>query len=110
MIESGYEIIITVQDIAFSAAFFMLICGSKRRAYKGSRIMAHASNSIAMGRHQDIIDDLEETEAIWQKLKDITIKQTKITNEKLEELKKYKIDWYFWADEALEMGIIDEII
>lgn len=110
LVKSGYEIITTVQDTAFSAAFFMLICGSKRRAYKGSRIMCHAANTGAVGRHQDIIDDLDETNAIWDKIKEITISQTKITNEKLEELKKYKIDWYFWADEALELGVIDEIL
>lgn len=110
MINSGYEIITVVQTTAFSAGFWILSCGSKRKAYANSRIMVHASMGGIRGRHQDMIDDLEEAQEIWNRLKKITTDNTKITNKRMEELKKCKFDLYFWGDEALEYGVVDIIL
>lgn len=40
----------------------------------------------------------------------MTIKKTKILKESLEENRKTKIDWYMTAEEALNLGVVDEII
>jgi ATP-dependent Clp protease protease subunit len=110
MIDSGYNIITTVQAIAFSGAFWILCAGSLRRAYKNSRIMTHNILSGTVGKHQDILDDLEEIEAIWKRLKEVVTSYTYISDEKMEEIKKCKFDWFFWGDEAIELGVVDEIL
>ena len=38
------------------------------------------------------------------------IERTKITKEKLEEIKLYKKDWYIHLDEALELNIVNNLI
>jgi len=112
MIKDGYKIITTVHSIAFSGGFWILSCGSERRGFADSRIMVHNISGGVIGKHQDMIEDLEETQAIWNKLKEITIQNTNITDEKMEEIKKMKCDWYFWGSEAIQdkLGVIDKII
>jgi ATP-dependent protease ClpP protease subunit len=113
MIEKdGYEIITTVHTTSFSGGFWILICGSIRRALADSRIMVHNIISGSEGKHQDIIDDLEEIEKIWIKLKKLVTDFTNISDEKMEEIKKYKYDWYFWGEEAVKdnLKVVDEII
>lgn len=110
MVANGYEIITTCHSTAFSGAFMILIAGSKRRAFKNSRLMVHNISFGTIGKHQDIIEDLEETELLWIRLKDIIKETTAIEEARLEEIKKMKYDWYFWGDEALEYKIVDELI
>lgn len=112
MKENGYKIITTARTHAYSGGFWLLICGSERRAYKNTRIMVHNILSGTMGRHQDMIDDLEDIQSIWIRLKKVVTKYTNITDKQIEELKKNKRDWYFWGDEAIEqnLGVIDKLI
>lgn len=110
MIDKGYEIITTCHSTAFSGAFMILIAGSKRRAYRNSRLMVHNISFVTGGKHQDIIEDVEETEALWERLKEIITDRTLIQEKRLEEIKKFKYDWYFWGDEAMKYQIVDEII
>lgn len=41
---------------------------------------------------------------------DIITSKTKVTKERLNEVLEYKQNWIFTAQEALELGIITEII
>jgi len=108
----GYKIITTVHTIAFSGGFWILISGSDRRALPDSRIMVHSAISGTSGKHQDMIDDMEETETIWNKLKSIITDTTNISDARLEEIKKMKYDWYFWGSDAVkeEFNIVDKIL
>lgn len=108
----GYCIITTVHSTAFSGGFWILISGSKRRAYANSRIMVHNILGGTMGKHQDMIEDMEETEKIWTRLKKVVTDNTNISDEKMEEIKRCKYDWYFWGDEAMDSKykIVDEIL
>ena len=40
----------------------------------------------------------------------MTIRLTKISKKRLSEVLKNKIDWYMTAEEALSLGVIDEVI
>lgn len=110
MIKQGYNIQTTCHSTAFSGAFMILIAGSERRAYENSRLMVHNIASGVIGKHQDMIDDLEEVGVLWVKLKEIITRRTNITDDKLEQIKKEKYDWYFWGDEAIEYQIIDKLL
>ena len=112
MINDGYNIITTVHTTAFSGGFWLLICGSERRALSDSRIMVHSIISGTFGKHQEMIDDMEETKTMWNKLKEIVTENTNISDDRLEEIKKLKYDWYFWGSEALkdDLKVIDYLI
>ncbi len=110
MIDIGYEIIITVTGYAMSMGQSIALTGTKRRAYRHARFMVHAITSGTWDSLQGMQDDLEETEYLWKELKEHIKKYSKITEEQLEFYKERKKDWYFSAQEALELGVIDEIL
>jgi len=112
IMNDGYKIITTAHTIAFSGGFWILISGSERRALPDSRIMVHSAISGTSGKHQDMLDDMDETMTIWNKLKSIITDNTNISDMRLEEIKKMKYDWYFWGSDAVkeEFNIVDKIL
>jgi len=108
--EDGYKIITTVNSVAMSMGFMILLCGSHRQGLRHSRIMCHQPSSASWGTLQDMIEGTEETLALWNRMKELILKYTKITDEQLEDIKSRKYDWFMWSSEALELGVIDEII
>lgn len=108
--EIGYVIITTVQGVAMSMGAWILSVGTIRRALRHARIMFHQPSSGSWGDLENMQRDVEETECLWQRMKDLAIKYTSVTDEKLEYHKKLRQDWFMWADEALENKIIDEIL
>lgn len=108
--DSGYKVVTTANSIAMSMGFMILLVGSKRRALRYSRIMCHQPSSSCWNSLQEMEEGVEETQALWQKMKELIIDNTNITEEQLDDIKARKYDWYFWADEALELGVIDAIL
>jgi len=110
MQKNGYRIIATVNSVAMSMGFMILICASHRRALEHSRLMCHQPNSGTWGTLQDMEESLEETTNLWNRLKKLIIEYTAITNEQLEDIKTRKYDWFMWSEEAKKLNVIDEII
>lgn len=110
MREKGYKIITTVNSVAMSMGFMILLCGSERRGLKHSRIMCHQPSSASWGTLQDMEESVEETLSLWNRLKDLIIRYTNITEEQLEDIKSRKYDWFMWSEKAKELGVIDTIL
>lgn len=110
MQNDGYEIITTASGLCASMAFIILIAGSKRRAYEYATIMVHTPSSCTWGFLKDMQEDVEETDRLWEVLKTIIVRKSHITEYKLDEIYKCKQDWYMDVDNALELGVIDEIL
>ena len=108
--EKGYKIITTVNSFAMSMAFMILLCGTERRGLKHSRIMCHQPSSSSWGTLQEMKEDLDETNIIWDRMKELIIKYTNITNNQLEDIKSRKFDWFMWSEEAIKLGVIDKVI
>lgn len=84
---------------AYSAGFAIFIAGHKRFAQMYSRFMVH---QISYGTHGELQTHEEtlDNEILSQELIDNFITtQTKITKKKLNEIRKTKTDWYFFACE-----------
>jgi ATP-dependent Clp protease protease subunit len=95
--------------MAYSAGFFIFITGKERFAYPNSSFLFH-EGSISMGvsdagKFRNYANFYEK---LLVKLKDITLGNTKMTEDDYEAHKKD--DRWFLADEALELGICDKII
>lgn len=108
--ELGYKIITTVNSVAMSMGFMILLCGTERRGLKHSRIMCHQPSSASWGTLQDMEESVEETIELWKRMKELITKYTNITDEQLEDIKSRKYDWFMWSEQAKELGVIDTII
>lgn len=95
---------------AMSCGFVMLICGHKRFAYELATPMYHQVSSGAVGKMKDIEEDVVEGKRLQKILEKLTLENTLITKKKLKKIYNTKKDWFMTADEALELGVVDEII
>lgn len=95
---------------AMSCGFMMLIFGHKRFAYENATPMYHQVSSGAWGKVQDMEERIAETKRLQNLFEELTIRKTKISKEKLDDIREKKFDWFMTAEEALKLGVIDEII
>lgn len=92
---------------AYSGGFFTFICGHRRIAYPHASFLYHEGSVQNGGTAIQFRNFSEFHERKMEELKRITLSHTKITEELYD--KKKKDDWWLTADEALELGIADEI-
>lgn len=92
---------------AYSGGFFTFIAGHRRFAYPHSSFLYHegyTSNGGDANKFRNYVDFYQRQ---LKQLEKITLKHTKITPEQYKD--HIKDDWWLDADEALELGICDEI-
>ena len=99
-----------VTGAAMSCGFLLLIHGHKRFAYKHATPLYHQVSSGAWGELKYLEERLEETKRLHNLIEKLTIERTKITQKKLDKIYKQKIDWFMSAEEALKLGVVDEIV
>lgn len=97
-----------VTGAAYSGGLFTAICGHKRFGYKYSSYLSHEGSCQMGGDAHKFRNQAKFYEKQLDMLKDITLNNTKITDE--EYTTHVKDDWWFTAEEALAAGLIDEII
>lgn len=108
--QSKVKVETIVTGSAKSCGFLLLIAGHERFSYKHSTGMYHQITAGSPGKIQDILEDLEECERLQKWIEQLTIRRTKIKQEKLTHNRKTKFDWYMSADEMLKNGVVDKII
>lgn len=80
-------------------------------AYENTTLMYHQlSWNSGFGKFKDIDEANFQAKLDQQKLDKLILETTKIPEEKLTEIIKTKQDWYMGVKEALEYGVIDEIM
>lgn len=99
-----------VTGCAMSCGFLILLAGHKRFAHKMSTPLYHQVSTGFFGKVQDMEEKLEEAKRLQTQIEDYTKSRTKIGKKKLREILENKKDWYMSADEALELGVVDEIL
>ena len=107
---SKTEVDITCFGKIMSMGIIVLLAAKTRKAYRNTRFMIHEMSSCVFGKLADMEETLDESKQLNKILFDIIEKETNINKSKLKEIYEHKTDWYFSADEALELGIITEII
>lgn len=93
---------------ACSMGSLILACGHKRIAYENTIVMIHEGGISLDGTIGQVKDIMEFSKKTEERAKKIILDNTKITEEKYDSMTRK--DWWMYADEALELGIIDEII
>ena len=86
-------------------------CGDRRIAYENTTLMYHQlSWGSGYGKQREIQERAVQIEKDQEKLDKLILENTTITKDKLEEINEKKQDWFMDVEEALKLGVIDEII
>lgn len=93
-----------------SAAVPLFLNGDKRFVYKNTEIMIHSLSGGARGTIQDISEYYQTAEDTQKRIDDFILSKTKISKDRLKEVREKKLDWYLGSEEALKLGIADEIV
>lgn len=104
------EVVTICVGLAASMGSFLLTAGSpgKRLALPHSRIMIHQPSGGTRGQASDIEIEAKEIIRVRQQLNGIYATRTGQTLEKIE--KDMDRDFFMSAQEALEYGLIDQVI
>lgn len=95
---------------AMSMGFIIFVAGHRRFAHRYTTFMSHQVSGGTIGTTQDMQESVEHTDDLNEMLMMITVERTKITREQLVDKKERKQDWYIFGTQALELGIVDELL
>ena len=85
--------------------------GSKvRKGYRNTTFMIHQVSGVSFGTLRDMEETVAEVSRINEMLFEVIKSKTKVTEERLNQVIRQKQDWFITAEEALELGILTEII
>ena len=118
-VDDGFELIDTILTsktpvytvnvgYAYSMGFLILLAGHKRFSMPNAKFLLHDGSNFAWGSSAKIRDQMAFQERIDARVKEYVIDRTSITNKEYD--KKYRVEWYMFADEAREKGVIDSVV
>ena len=93
---------------AYSAAADLLASGHKRFALPGTSVMVHSGSCMFGGTMEQAENMKKHFDKLGKKVTDYFLAHTKIDPKMFK--KKAPSDWYMDEDDALQNGLIDEII
>lgn len=95
---------------AMSAAFKIFLAGHKRFCSRHATFMYHQMSCWRNGKYQDLVEDRKEMDFLNKSIEEYVIEKTKLTKDDIDDIREKKKDTYFHSEDALEYGIVDEII
>lgn len=93
-----------------SMGIIVCLAAPVRKSHRNTTFMIHQVSGMNFGTLQDMKESVEETNRLNELIFDIIVKKSKVTREKLDCIIRQKEDWYFSAEDALNLGIITEIV
>jgi ATP-dependent Clp endopeptidase proteolytic subunit ClpP len=96
----------------YSAAVPLLAAGTKGKRYMGrnARLMLHHCSSHTGGSHLDIQSNFDELKKVEELMVGVLVEHSNLSGDEIYEIMSRNTDKFFSAEDALEMGIVDEII
>lgn len=112
--EKGITIKTVCMGYVASGGSKILMAGSKGHRYitRYARVLIHQSNSFSYGHTtlQEKLTDAKYSLEDFELIKEMFRKHTKLSEEQLKDLVDKNIDVQFFADEAVKLGLADNII
>lgn len=105
----GYVINTVCMGKACSCGFILFCSGVNRYVGEYSTLMYHSVSSGCFGKLQELREDLAESDRLNTLARNYVIKQTGVSESKLIEVDKYKVDWFVGCEEAIELGIATDL-
>lgn len=97
-----------IDGCAASAATLMSCVGSHRMMHKNACMLVHQLSGMMWGKFQEMQDDMENSEMLMEKIKNIYREHTKIPKKEMDNILKHDIWWE--ADKCLLYGLVDELV
>lgn len=98
-----------VEGNAASAASLISVCGDRRYMTKRSTLLVHqASVTLGSTKNDDLQDESYNMRFLTELMMDVYSSHTPLTRDRLESL--ISNERYIGSSQALEMGIVDEIL
>jgi len=93
-----------------SMAVAIYASAHERVALPYTNFMIHEISAGAMGRNIEIERVTKENKRLQKMYDEIITSRTRIEQKKLDSVKKNSLDWFFGAEEALQFGLVTEVI
>ena len=97
-----------IDGCAASAATLMSCVGAHRQMNRNACMLVHQLSGAMWGKFQEMQDDMQNSEMLMEKIKNIYREHTKIPKKEMDNILKHDIWWE--AEKCLQYGLIDEII
>lgn len=118
-VDSGFELIDCILQsktpiytinlgYCYSMGMLIAIAGHKRYATKNAKYLLHDGSEFIVDSGTKVQDRLEFNRKIAQRMKEYILTQTRISEK--EYAANLRKEWYFYADEAKKLGVVDFII
>jgi ATP-dependent Clp protease, protease subunit len=99
-----------LQGKAMSMGFIIFLAGHKRIMTQFATLMYHEISTFEWNDITAIKRSVEEAERLQRLYDDYVLKRTNLLQEKLDDVKEKRMNWFIGADEAKKLGITDEVI
>lgn len=96
--------------ISASLGVILSMISHKRFAHKRATFMLHQLSAGAWGDLRTLEENIEQKVKLQDMLDSIIIENSNITKGRLLEMREKKEDWFFTGEEALKLGVVDELI
>ncbi len=97
-----------IDGCAASAATLISVVAERRLIHKNSCMLVHQLSGMMWGKFQEMQDDMQNSEMLMEKIKNIYKEHTRIPKREMDKILKHDIWWE--AEKCLEYGLVDEII
>lgn len=104
----GHQVTTTALGMAASMAGILLQAGDRRVMGSEAWLMIHEASFGAMGKMGDIEDTVDWVKRVQKRILQIFASRSKLSVAQLSTRWRRK-NWWLDADEALKLGLIDEI-
>ncbi|GGI43932.1 ATP-dependent Clp protease proteolytic subunit 1 [Paenibacillus marchantiophytorum] len=99
-----------VYGLAASMSLLIAVSGHKRHAGRLSTFMYHSVSTHIDGHLEHLKNRVDETQRLQNIYDQYILSKTTLSIEELLRVQENQRNWYMSPDEALSLGIIDEIV
>lgn len=97
-----------IDGCAASAATMMSCVGAHRLMHRNSCMLVHQLSGAMWGKFQEMQDDMQNSEMLMEKIKNIYKEHTKIPKKEMDNILKHDLWWE--SEKCLQYGLVDELI
>lgn len=92
----------------YSMGFLIGLAGHKRFASKTAKYLMHDGTNFIVNSGAKAQDELEFNKRMEKRVKEYVLSHSNLTSREYD--KKFRVEWYLFADEAKQKGFCDYII